>query len=136
MTHVSVQIDLPGKFDSFFSGSSVGQNPDGYSHVPAVQAGADLLHAAYIDCEHRKIGKGYALRLTLAGEASLVEHAIDVLGDYTDACRVANKDTAEDRYCDAADRASARAEMAASHKVDERIQVALRQVARQVRAFG
>lgn len=130
-TDVKVVIDLPGKFDSFFSGSSVAQNPENYSHEADQQAGADHLHAAYIDSEHRRIGKGYALRLTLAGPSDLVEASLGVLTDYADNCRVANQDAAEDRYSDPSDRASARAEITASRKVDERVEKALAQVRRQ-----
>ena len=126
-TDVRVTVDLPGKFDSFFSGSSVAQNPENYSHEPDQQAGADLVHAAYIDSEHRRVGKGYALRLTLAGPYDLVESALGVLTDYADNCRVANQDAAEDRYSDPSDRASARAEITASRKVDERVDKALAQ---------
>lgn len=124
---VSIVIDLPGKFDSFFSGSSVAQNPKNYSHEADSQAGAEHLHAAYIDREMIPRGKGHSLRLRLAGPFDLVESALDVLTDYTDACRVANGDAAGDRYADPSDRASARAEITASLKVDERVAKALAQ---------
>lgn len=118
---VNFGIDLPGKFDSFLSGSSVAYSGDGYSDDPLLQAGAESLHTLYRAARRVKIGKGYAVRLMFDGKAYRAYNMLLVLDDYADSCVVANSDAVGEG--DPEDRAAARAETAAARKVRERIQV-------------
>lgn len=101
-TVTTVTIDLPGVFDSDFSGSSVGQGQvenSGYDN-------ADRLYAAY--CLGVKInrGKGYSLRLALTGTLVEVVDALYCLYDYADTYVnvAASGDQPEDRASAAAAR--------------------------------
>lgn len=113
-----ITIDLPGKFDSFFSGSSVGQGQtdmkvSGYPGAPG-------LYKAYTEARHIKRGKGYSLRLTIPVD----EHTRDVLDclwDYADTCAVVNQDAAYDSTGSPEDRNDAYGEMVAGRKVCERV---------------
>lgn len=87
-------IELPGKFDSFFSGTGVVAG-DPYSDDPLLETGARLLEAAYHDRYLIRRGKGYSLRLDIGSHATseeIVTAALHVLWDYADSCLVANSD--------------------------------------------
>lgn len=90
----SITINLPGKFNDFFSGSSVGQ---GQTSLEATgYPGAPGLYAAYLAAERRKVGKGYSYRLTIPVD----EHTDDVLRclwEYADTCYWVNLDEPETR---------------------------------------
>lgn len=78
----TVTIDMPGSFDEYFSGSSVGQ---GVYDEPA----AEQLGAAYTAAVYTRRGKGYTRCMTMSAEAAwlLYEYAENPLlgGDYTPA---------------------------------------------------
>lgn len=100
---IETTIDLPGVFDSDFSGSSVGQGQverAGYDN-------AALLHAAYAAGTKIKRGKGYSLRLRLEGTQEQVVDCLFALYDYADTYAVvagAGDGSAEDRASGAAAR--------------------------------
>lgn len=74
-------IDMPGAFDSYFSGTGIGQGQD-------LEDNADrALYDAYRNATRIRSGKGYRLRMTvdLDGAASLAE--------YCDFCIGANSQT-------------------------------------------
>lgn len=91
-------VTIPGKFDGFFSGSSVAQGEGGYSRNPELQAGADCLHTAYRDRIYKGAGKGYSLQLRC-----LTYDAVRVLADYASTCIAVN-----DEEPDYAERSAAR----------------------------
>lgn len=105
-------VDVPGAFDSFFSGTGVGQGQLIEDDLSLV-----ALHTAYRTS--RRIGRsarGYRLRFSFT-DNSLGRQAIEALIEYADACVVANADTVADRLADPSDRASARTETAAARTV-------------------
>jgi hypothetical protein len=107
----TVTIDLPGKFDSDFSGSSVGQGQTATSGYD----GAALLYAAYKAGREIKRGKGYSLRLTLTGTTEEVTDALYCLFDYADTFVATNGDDPEYRaYRAAGDTMRRRAKDAAA----------------------
>jgi hypothetical protein len=114
-----ITIDLPGKFDNFFSGSSVGQGQFDGSYP-----GGECLYKAYMESKRITRGKGYSLRLTIPVD----EHTRDVLDclrDYGETCISANKDsTGSDNEPEV--RSDAYGEIAAGRKVCERVDAALK----------
>lgn len=82
-----VTVVLPGKFDGFFSGTSVAQGEGNYSRDPVLQAGADLLYERYRDRFVVRAGRGYRVRLD-----RLTLDAVTVLRDYADTCVFVNED--------------------------------------------
>lgn len=97
---ISVTVDMPGVFDSDFSGSGVGQGivdleRSGYD-------GAPMLYEAYRGARKISGGKGYRLRLTLSGEPLAVEDALYCLWHHADTYVYANSDEPEMRTARAA----------------------------------
>lgn len=101
MPTITEVVDLPGKFDSWFSGTGLiqGEPISQQSDDPHYNAAAQLVKAAYDASRYIKRGKdGYTLRLTLTGERGLVIDALAYLADYGDYCMVANSDIAFGPY--------------------------------------
>lgn len=91
---ITVTVDMPGLFDSDFSGSSVGQGQienSGYD-------GAAMLYAAYGSARRISAGRGYRLRLSMTGTAVDVTDALYCLWHYADTLAVANGDEPEYRH--------------------------------------
>lgn len=80
-------VIIPGKFDGYFSGSSLAQGEGKYSNDPVKQTAADVLYEAYQSRTKIRSGKGYRLRL-----ARLTVAAVAVLADYASTCIVVNGD--------------------------------------------
>lgn len=99
-----VVLDLPGKFDVFFSGSSVGQGQVENSGYPRARETYEL----YKSATHFKRGKGYSTRMFVPKEVA--QGVLYTLWQYADSCIVANSD--EPDY----------SEVGAAKKVLERIQ--------------
>jgi hypothetical protein len=93
-------IDMPGVFDSDFSGSSVGQGQTANSGY----AGGEMVTAAYKAGRKIRTGKGYRLRLTFDGTPEQVADALFCLWDYADTYVSVGQDaeTAEERASRAA----------------------------------
>ena len=82
-----IVIDMPGAFDAWFSGTSIGQG--------ATDLTDDLdkaLQAAYQAATRTKRGKGYTLRLTFTDGAQPAAQVAATLWDYADFCLDANRD--------------------------------------------
>jgi hypothetical protein len=114
VTDAAVTVDMPGKFDSYFALSSVGQG-----QVEDSDRGPVALHEAYERAERIRRGKGYALRLALTRTDAAA--ALDCLRDYAETCIVVNGDTATDATLDKADRFDALGEINAAKALIERI---------------
>lgn len=79
-------INLPGAFDSWFSGTGVAQGNTGEDNSLV------LLAEAYRAAVRIKRGRGYSLRLSLPENAEEREDLLHALRDYADYCLVANSD--------------------------------------------
>jgi hypothetical protein len=113
-------IDLPGKFDVYFSGSGVAQGQT--ENDPTLEK----LHAAYKAAVVIRRGKGRAIRLTLPDEGAT--DILVALIDYADTCYVVNSDLASDRTVEARDRFDALGEQQAAMRVIERARKLLDQL--------
>lgn len=90
----SITINLPGKFNDFFSGSSVGQGQTSLKDTG--YPGAPGLYAAYQNAERRKVGKGYSYRLTIPVNED-TDAILDCLWHYADTCYSVNLDEPDTR---------------------------------------
>jgi hypothetical protein len=126
--HVEVRVDMPGAFDSFFSGSGVAQGERYSEEGSLLTIGGRLLTEAYQAAGRVKRGRGYIVPLRLSGAAEVVRAALEVLIDYAETCVVIAGDTVEDRSADPQDRADARTEAAAARRTIERAKAAQAEV--------
>lgn len=114
-----ITIDLPGKFDSYFDGSSVVQESlDRLTVEAGGYPGSIGLRRAYDASRKIVRGRGYSLRLTIARD----EHARDIiecLRDYADTCAKISADNAYGSGLDPSDRNDAYGEMMGGRKVRE-----------------
>jgi hypothetical protein len=112
-----ITIDLPGKFDGFFSGSSVAQESLEKLTVDAGgYAGSVGLRKVYDAARRITRGKGYSLRLTIPRDENAAD-IIECLRDYADTCATVNEDNAYGRGLDPQDRNDAYGEMMGGRKV-------------------
>lgn len=105
----TVRIELPGKFDSWFSGSGIGQG----------QVDDEIerkLYEAYKASRRINRGKGYLLRVELPVD-EYTHEILETLARYGGYCADANYDEAHDTSSDRKDRYSALAEIAAGERV-------------------
>lgn len=123
VTATHVIIDVPGKFDSFFSGSGVGQGQ--VSMEQSGDLGAPGLYKAYCESERIIRGKGYSLRFIVPRDDLTLE-VLGCLRDYGDTCYHANRDNATGVGLDPEDRNSAYGEMMAGSIVVERVDAVLK----------
>lgn len=99
-----IVLDLPGAFDSYFSGSSVGQGQVETAGYPR----AKETYEAYKRATRFRRGKGYIVRLVIPKDVA--QGVLYTMWEYCDACLVANSD--EPQY----------SEVSAAKRLLERIQ--------------
>jgi len=106
-----MQIDVPGAFETYFSGTGVmaGQQ---YTDEPEIERGARELRVAWLAARRITRGRGYSLRLELPSD-----EAACVLAEYAMWCLGANADEPEYSEMDAARKVLRRVEKATDGRV-------------------
>lgn len=120
-----ITIDIPGKFDGFFDGTSLMQYSQPEDLIADWGQAGVVLREAYENCRTIKRGKGVTYRITLPRDGELTREAIGILSTYAETCAVANRDSAYGRGLDPEDRNTAYGEMIAGQKVYARCATAL-----------
>lgn len=82
---MNVTIDMPGAFETFWTGTGVAQGQVYVDDDEALEAGAKELRHAYDVGKSIRRGRGYSMRLTLT-----TPEAVEVLRDYADVCISSN----------------------------------------------
>lgn len=93
-TRISVTLKMPGKFDSYFSGTGIGQGQ--YNENNPIEV---MVRNAWVNSARRKAGPGYYLIVFLEGEKETVMSALDEFMSYATDCADLNSypDNATDR---------------------------------------